>query len=34
MDPGPRLLQRPMTWIGLLIPFALIALIALIASSN
>ncbi|MFI7221382.1 hypothetical protein [Micromonospora maritima] len=34
MDPGPRLLQRPMAWIGLLIPIALIALIALIASSN
>jgi hypothetical protein len=34
MDPGPRLLQRPMTWIGLLIPFAIIVLIILAASSN
>ncbi|WIM99455.1 hypothetical protein ACTOB_003108 [Actinoplanes oblitus] len=34
MDPGPRLLQRPMTWAGLLIPFALVALIAYAASQN
>ena len=35
MDPGPRLMQRPTTWIGMLIPFALLALIILaIATSN
>ena len=34
MDPGPRLLQRPMTWIGLLIPFAVVALIIVAAGSN
>jgi hypothetical protein len=35
MDPGPRLLQRPMTWIGLLIPFALLfALILIVAFSG
>jgi uncharacterized protein YjhX (UPF0386 family) len=35
MAPGPRLLERPMTWIGLVIPFALIVLlIMLIATSN
>ncbi|MEV4642136.1 hypothetical protein AB0J80_32785 [Actinoplanes sp. NPDC049548] len=34
MDPGPRLLQRPMTIIGLAIPFALIILIAFLASQD
>lgn len=34
MDPGPRLLERPMTWLGLLIPFALIALLIFAASQN
>ncbi|WP_189331377.1 hypothetical protein [Actinoplanes ianthinogenes] len=34
MDPGPRLLERPMTWAGLLIPFALFALIAFLATQN
>ncbi|GAA4603872.1 hypothetical protein BJY16_004776 [Actinoplanes octamycinicus] len=34
MDPGPRLLQRPMTWAGLLVPFALAALIIYAASQN
>ena len=32
MDAGPRLLQRPTTWIGLAIPFALIALIVFAAT--
>jgi hypothetical protein len=31
MNPGPRLLARPMTWIGLAIPFLLVALIVAIA---
>ncbi|MFI7599933.1 hypothetical protein [Actinoplanes sp. NPDC049681] len=34
MDPGPRLLQRPMTIIGLAIPLALIVLIAFLASQG
>ncbi|WP_344521114.1 hypothetical protein, partial [Paractinoplanes durhamensis] len=34
MDPGPRLLQRPMTWIGLLIPVALVTLVVIAANSN
>ncbi|MGA5302792.1 hypothetical protein ACPCHT_22875 [Nucisporomicrobium flavum] len=34
MDPGPRLLQRPMTIIGLAVPFALVVLIALLASQS
>jgi hypothetical protein len=34
MDPGPRLLQRPMTWIGLLIPFALLVLLIVIAGAS
>ena len=34
MDPGPRLLQRPMTIVGLGIPFALIILIVVVASLN
>lgn len=34
MDPGPRLLQRPMTIIGLAIPLALIVLIAILASQG
>ncbi|MFI1991705.1 hypothetical protein [Actinoplanes sp. NPDC020271] len=33
-DPGPRLLERPLTWAGLVIPFALVALIIFIATSN
>ncbi|WP_221321041.1 hypothetical protein [Actinoplanes sp. L3-i22] len=31
-DPGPRLLERPLTWLGLVIPFALIALIVYAAT--
>jgi hypothetical protein len=31
MDPGPRLLEPPMTWIGLCIPFVVVALHVLIA---
>ncbi|WP_433384788.1 hypothetical protein ACQPZX_24430 [Actinoplanes sp. CA-142083] len=34
MDPGPRLAQRPMTWIGVGIPVALVILIIAIASSG
>ncbi|GIE92320.1 hypothetical protein [Actinoplanes regularis] len=34
MDPGPRLLERPLTWVGLLIPFALISLIIFMASQD
>jgi hypothetical protein len=34
MNPGPRLLARPMTWIGLAIPFLLVALIVAIAVSG
>jgi len=34
MDPGPRLLQRPMTIVGLGIPFALIILLVVVASLN
>ncbi len=34
MDPGPRLLERPLTWLGILIPFALIGLIVLAASQG
>ncbi|HEX5200829.1 MAG TPA: hypothetical protein VFW27_12930 [Actinoplanes sp.] len=34
MDPGPRLLQRPMTWIGASIPFALVLAIIAIATLN
>jgi hypothetical protein len=34
MDPGPRLLQRPMTWIGASIPFALVIAIIAIATLN
>lgn len=34
MNPGPRLLARPMTWFGLLIPFLLIALVVAIATSG
>jgi hypothetical protein len=32
MDPGPRLLERPMTWIGLCIPLVVVALFVLIAA--
>jgi hypothetical protein len=32
MDPGPRLLMRPMTIVGLGIPFALIILIVVLAN--
>jgi hypothetical protein len=34
MDPGPRLLQRPMTWIGVAIPVAVLALIIVVAGSG
>lgn len=34
MDPGPRLLQRPLTWIGAAIPVAVLALIIVVASSG
>ncbi|GIF04805.1 hypothetical protein [Actinoplanes siamensis] len=34
MDPGPRLLERPMTWIGLVIPVALISLIIYAATQG
>jgi hypothetical protein len=34
MDPGPRLLARPMTWVGMFIPFFLILLIILLATSG
>jgi hypothetical protein len=34
MDPGPRLLARPLTWVGLLVPFALIALLLFVASTQ
>ncbi|MFG2039926.1 hypothetical protein [Dactylosporangium sp. NPDC048998] len=34
MDPGKRLLARPMTIIGLCIPFALVALLVLLAGLN
>jgi hypothetical protein len=30
MDPGPRLLERPMTWLGLCIPFGLAFLLFLL----
>jgi hypothetical protein len=33
-DPGPRLLERPLTWVGLVIPFALVALIVFLATRN
>ncbi len=33
-DPGPRLLERPLTWAGLVIPFALIALIIFAATHD
>jgi hypothetical protein len=31
MDPGPRLLEWPMAWIGRCIPFVVVALFVLIA---
>jgi hypothetical protein len=34
MDPGPGLLARPLTWIGLAIPLAIIALFVLAVSSS
>ncbi|GIF14000.1 hypothetical protein [Actinoplanes teichomyceticus] len=34
MDPGPRLLERPMTWIGIMIPIVLFGLIAFAATQN
>jgi len=34
MDPGPGLMERPMTWIGLLIPIAVVGLIAFAVSQN
>jgi hypothetical protein len=34
MDPGPRLLQRPMSWIGVGIPVALVILIVVVASAS
>jgi hypothetical protein len=34
MNPGPPLLQRPMTWAGMLIPLGLIALLILAASTS
>jgi hypothetical protein len=34
MDPGPRLLQRPLTLVGLAIPVALVLLIVFLASQD
>jgi hypothetical protein len=34
MDPGARLLERPLTWAGLVIPLALIAFVIYAASQN
>lgn len=31
-DPGPRLLERPLTWVGLVIPFAVVCLIVYAAT--
>jgi hypothetical protein len=33
MSPGPRLLQRPMTWLGIAIPIIAVTLIVLFAGS-
>ena len=34
LDPGARLLQRPMTIVGLAVPFALLMLVVLVASQS
>ncbi|WP_203829288.1 hypothetical protein [Actinoplanes palleronii] len=34
MDPGPGLMERPLTWLGLLIPIAVIGLIVFAATHN